>query len=58
VGDARDTTDNALRRRVVAASRDAIQALRHDEAIGDDAYRLVEEELDWLELSARPRSAG
>jgi Na+/H+ antiporter len=56
-GDARDTTDNALRRRVVDASRDAIQALRHDETIGDDAYRMVEEELDWLELSARPRSA-
>jgi NhaP-type Na+/H+ or K+/H+ antiporter len=57
-GDTRDTVDNALRRQVVDASRDAIQALRHDETIGDDAYRLVEEELDWLELSARPRSAG
>jgi hypothetical protein len=26
--------------------------------VGDDAYRLVEEELDWLELSARPRVEG
>jgi len=53
--DPRDSQDNALRRRVVAVSRDAIQDLRRDGAIGDDAYRLVEEELDWLELSARAR---
>jgi monovalent cation/hydrogen antiporter len=48
----RDTPDNALRRRVLAKSRRAIQDLRSTGAIGDDAYRLVEEELDWLELSA------
>ncbi|QAY79447.1 sodium:proton antiporter [Sphingosinicella sp. BN140058] len=52
-GDPRDTADNALRRRVVPASRKAIEDLRHSGTIGDDAYRLVEEELDWLELSAR-----
>jgi len=38
----------------VAVSRVAIQDLRVAGTIGDDAYRLVEEELDWLELSARP----
>jgi monovalent cation/hydrogen antiporter len=54
--DPRDTQDNALRRRVVAVSRNAIQDLRGAGTIGDDAYRLVEEELDWLELSSRPAS--
>jgi CPA1 family monovalent cation:H+ antiporter len=49
-----DTPDNALRRRVLAKSRRAIDDLRSGGVIGDDAYRRVEEELDWLELSARP----
>jgi CPA1 family monovalent cation:H+ antiporter len=52
--DPRDTPDNALRRRLVEVSRQAISDLRLSGAIGDDAYRRVEEELDWLELSARP----
>jgi Na+/H+ antiporter len=52
--DPHDTTDNALRRQVVAKSRRALDELRRSSAIGDDAYRLVEEELDWLDLSARP----
>jgi CPA1 family monovalent cation:H+ antiporter len=51
--DARDSTENALRRRVVAVSRDAIADLRQRGEIGDDAYRALEEEFDWLELSAR-----
>jgi monovalent cation/hydrogen antiporter len=54
-GNPQDTPDNALRRRVVGASRRAIQALRSTGAIGDEAYRLIEAELDWLELSAGPR---
>ena len=49
-----DTPDNALRRRVLAGSRRAIDQLRRTGAIGDEAYRRVEEELDWLELSAGP----
>jgi CPA1 family monovalent cation:H+ antiporter len=51
--DARDSTENALRRRVVAVSRKAIAHLRESAEIGDDAYRALEEEFDWLELSAR-----
>jgi monovalent cation/hydrogen antiporter len=51
--DPRDTPDNALRRRLVAVSRRAIEELRTANAIGDDSYQLVEEELDWLELNAR-----
>jgi monovalent cation/hydrogen antiporter len=52
-GDPYDTPDNALRRRVIPVCRRAIDELRRSGAIGDDAYRMIEEELDWLELSAR-----
>jgi CPA1 family monovalent cation:H+ antiporter len=51
--DARDSTENALRRRVVAVSRQAIADQRRRGEIGDDAYRAREEEFDGLELSAR-----
>jgi len=51
--DARASTENALRRKVVAVSRAAISDLRQRGEIGDDAYRALEEEFDWLELSAR-----
>jgi CPA1 family monovalent cation:H+ antiporter len=53
-GDARDSDENRLRRDAVTASRDALSDLRRRGEIGDDAYRRLEEELDWLELSARP----
>jgi Na+/H+ antiporter len=49
------TPDDALRRRMLAKSRRAIDDLRSRHTIGDDAYRLVEEELDWLELSVSIR---
>jgi CPA1 family monovalent cation:H+ antiporter len=52
--DPRKSADNKLRQRVVPASRRAIAQLRRDGKIGDDAYRRIEEELDWLELSSRP----
>jgi Na+/H+ antiporter len=47
------TSDQQLRRRTVAASRKAIEDLRHSGAIGDTAYRQVEEGLDWFELAAQ-----
>jgi CPA1 family monovalent cation:H+ antiporter len=50
---ARDSAENALRRRVVSVSRAALSDLRRRGEIGDDAYRALEEEFDWLELSAR-----
>ncbi|HWK64076.1 MAG TPA: sodium:proton antiporter [Rhizobiaceae bacterium] len=56
--DPRDTPDNALRRRMVAAARHAIEDLRSAGSIGDDAYRTVEEELDLMDLSAQPTEAG
>jgi CPA1 family monovalent cation:H+ antiporter len=46
-----DTPDNALRRRIVGAGRAAIDDLRSAGTIGDEAYRRIEEELDWRELS-------
>jgi NhaP-type Na+/H+ or K+/H+ antiporter len=52
--DPRTSSDNALRQRMIPASRRAIDKLRAEGMIGDDAYRSVEEELDWLELSSRP----
>ena len=51
--DPRDTPDNALRRRLVAVSRRAIDELRTAGTIGDDAYQRVEEELDWMEMNSR-----
>jgi CPA1 family monovalent cation:H+ antiporter len=52
--DPRGSPDNALRRRAVIAARAAIAELRASGAVGDDAYRRAEEELDWLELSYGP----
>lgn len=44
--------DNRLRRRAAAAGRRAVFDLLDKGVIGDEAYRQVEEELDWFELSA------
>jgi CPA1 family monovalent cation:H+ antiporter len=52
-----DTPDSALRRQVVSAGRAAIDDMRNASTIGDDAYRRIEEELDWREL-ALGREAG
>jgi CPA1 family monovalent cation:H+ antiporter len=41
-----------LRRRAIAAARDRAFELRRDSVIGDDAYRILVQELDWAELSA------
>ena len=36
----------------LAAARDAVIAMRASHEIGDDAFHQIEEELDWLEMSA------
>jgi CPA1 family monovalent cation:H+ antiporter len=41
-----------LRRRAIAVARQRAFDLRRDEVIGDDAYRVLVQELDWAELSA------
>jgi len=49
--DPRDTETNHLRLKALEKAREAIAELRSSGAIGDDAYRQVEEELDQLELT-------
>jgi CPA1 family monovalent cation:H+ antiporter len=41
-----------LRRRAIAVARQKAFELRRDDVIGDDAYRVLVQELDWAELSA------
>jgi len=41
-----------LRRRAIAVARQRAFELRRDNVIGDDAYRILVQELDWAELSA------
>ncbi|MEO6078289.1 MAG: sodium:proton antiporter [Steroidobacteraceae bacterium] len=43
---------NVLRIHAVNAARTAVEELRSLDKIGDHAYHMMEEELDWLELSA------
>jgi CPA1 family monovalent cation:H+ antiporter len=40
-----------IHRRALDAARHAIFAMRSSDEIGDDAFHLVEEELDWIEMS-------
>jgi CPA1 family monovalent cation:H+ antiporter len=49
----RELPADPLRRRAIAAARRSILALRQSEDIGDDAFHMLEEELDWAELSAQ-----
>ena len=51
-GDPFATKQFTLRRRSIDAARQELSRLRQTEAIGDDAYHIVEEELDWTDLSA------
>ncbi|KAB7787228.1 cation:proton antiporter [Methylorubrum populi] len=44
------------RRRAIHAARDRLLALRRNGRIGDDAYFVLEQELDWAELNATPRA--
>lgn len=45
----------ALQRRAVAAQRDALTDLRARQVIGDDAFHVLEEEIDLLDLTADAR---
>ncbi|HKP96691.1 MAG TPA: cation:proton antiporter, partial [Fibrobacteria bacterium] len=45
----------ALQRRAVAAQREALRDLRARNLIGDDAFHVVEEEIDLLDLTADTR---
>jgi CPA1 family monovalent cation:H+ antiporter len=41
-----------LHRRALDAARKAVFTMRDEDEIGDDAFHLIEEELDWLEMAA------
>ncbi len=41
-----------LRRRAIAVARQRVLEMRRDDVIGDDAFRVLVQELDWAELSA------
>ncbi len=45
-----------LRMRAIAAERVSLLALRRSRTIGEDAFRTLEEELDWAEGNARRRA--
>ena len=50
----RDLRDNWLpvTSLVVLVVRQAVLAMRADDEIGEDAFHLIEEELDWLEMAS------
>jgi monovalent cation/hydrogen antiporter len=50
---ASDTTHAAIHRGALHAARQAVLAMRANGEIGDDAFHLIEEELDWLEMADR-----
>lgn len=51
------TEHDNLRLKAIAVQRQAIQRLRHEGEIGDEAYHRLQEEYDWAELSASPAGA-
>ena len=52
-GSPMDVTHDGLRRAAIDAARQAVLDMRSSDEIGDDAFHLVEEELDWLEMAGR-----
>ena len=46
---------HAHRRAALDAARRAVHAMRANHEIGDDAFHLIEEELDWLEMAGGSR---
>jgi monovalent cation/hydrogen antiporter len=53
--DAQAATEyDRLRLYAIKSQRDALERLRRDGTIGDEAYHRLEEEIDWSELDASP----
>ncbi len=50
-GDAEALRHGEIHRAALQAARQAVLAMRANDEIGDDAFHLVEEELDWLEMA-------
>jgi NhaP-type Na+/H+ or K+/H+ antiporter len=47
-----------VHRAAIQAARQAVHELRGSNAIGDDAFHLMEEELDWLEMAGGSNEEG
>jgi len=48
------TEYDRLRLYAINSQRDALEELRRNGTIGDEAYHRLEEEIDWTELAASP----
>jgi CPA1 family monovalent cation:H+ antiporter len=57
-GDTRRSSTAAMPRLALQAARQAVLAMRANEEIGDDAFHLVEEDLDWLEMAVGGQPDG
>jgi CPA1 family monovalent cation:H+ antiporter len=51
-GEAGRSTHRAMHHRALDAARHAVLGMRTSDEIGDDAFHQMEEELDWIEMSA------
>lgn len=47
----RRTPHTTIFTRRLASAREAVLAMRANDEIGDDAFHLIEEELDWIEMA-------
>ena len=47
----RHSVQTEMRGAALQAAREAVLDLRSTSEIGDDAFHLIEEELDWLEMA-------
>jgi len=54
--EARHSAHGKIHRTALEAARRAVLAMRASEEIGDDAFHLMEEELDWLEMAGGTES--
>jgi monovalent cation/hydrogen antiporter len=50
-GEVRRSAHIEIRRRAIHAARREVHAMRTSDEIGDDAFHLIEEELDWIEMA-------
>jgi NhaP-type Na+/H+ or K+/H+ antiporter len=50
-GDERRVSHSDIHRRALEAARQAVHAMRASHEIGDDAFHVMEEELDWIEMA-------
>jgi CPA1 family monovalent cation:H+ antiporter len=54
-GESRRFAHGDLHHRALRAARTAVLRMRASDEIGDDAFHLMEEELDWIEMSGGPK---